>query len=175
LGADVLAFPLDHFTVETGRPPTTAFDEWLPMFNRMVDRSASPIIGFAAGNGGRLPSVEQADALLAKVNKRLGFHIRRGGKIEFVVERHFYEQKDDGIFEIRHEWSCDHEDPSVPSSSGEGPVTGVASIDCTASGLMIMDRKYGEIQHPLAEVLEAFSAKGLPAANARSSSTDAGG
>ncbi len=167
LGADVLAFPLDHFTVETGRPPTTAFDEWLPMFNRMVDRSVSPIIGFAAGNGGRLPSVEQADALLAKVNKRLGFYSRRVGKIEFVVERHVYEQKDDGIFEIRYEWSCDHEDPGVPSSGGDGPVTGVVTIDFTASGLTIMDRKNGEIQHPLAEVLEAFGAKGLPAFGAR--------
>ena len=136
---------------------------------------AWPIIGFAAGNGGRLPSVEQADALLAKVNKRLGFYSRRVGKIEFVVERHVYEQKDDGIFEIRYEWSCDHEGPGVPSSGGDGPVTGVVTIDFTASGLTIMDRKNGEIRHPLAEVLEAFSAKGLPAANARSSSTDAGG
>ncbi|MCP4833434.1 MAG: hypothetical protein GY895_01600, partial [Phycisphaera sp.] len=77
--------------------------------------------------------------------------------------------------EIRYEWSCDHEDPGVPSSGGDGPVTGVVSIDFTASGLTIMDRKYGKIQHPLVEVLEAFGAKGLPAANARSSSTDAGG
>ena len=164
LGADVLAFPLDHFMVETGHRDFTGFDDWLSMFNRVIDRSAPPIIGFAKGNDSRLPSVEQADAILANVNGRFGFYIRRGGRVEFVIESHAYEKKRDGIFEIRCAWSCEYRDPGVPSSNGDGPVTGVVSIDFTASGLMLLGRKNGKTQHPFAEVIDACAAKGLPAA-----------
>jgi hypothetical protein len=174
LGADVLAFPLGYFTVEAGHPLGSTFNEWLPMFNRMVDKGASPIIGFARGNGGRLPSVEEADALLAKAGKRFSFYYKRGPKVELVIEAYTYEKKKDGIFEIRFAWSCKYKDRKSSDSSSDAPVTGVISIDFTAPGLMIMERKDGKLQHPLSEILEVYEAGPPQATNDSSSSTSEG-
>ena len=180
VGVDVLAFPLDYFTVEAGQPFVSIFKDWLLMFNRMVDESASPIIDFAKGDGGRLPSVKEADALLEKASKRFKFDYKDGGegdepaKVEFVIEAYTYEKKKDGIFEIRYAWSCDYKESDSSASSGDAPVTGVISIDFTASGMMVMERKNGELQHPLTEVLDAYETPTSRATNAPSSSSTEG-
>ena len=179
-GVDVLAFPLDYFTVEAKQPFVSVFNDWLLMFNKMVKGSAPPIIDYAKGHGGRLPSAEEAEALLAKASKSFKFDYADGGeggkpaKIDFVIETYTYEQKKNGIFEIRYAWSCDYAESHSGVSSDAAPVTGVISIDFTASGLMVMDRKNGDLQHPLEEVLNAYEERGQQARKDKASSTGAG-
>jgi hypothetical protein len=177
---DVLAFPLDYFTVEAKQPFMSVFNDWLLMFTKMVEGSASPIIDYAKGHGGRLPSAEEAEALLAKASKSFKFEYDDGdedvkpAKIDFVIETYTYEEKKNGIFEIRYAWSCDYVESHSGVSSDDTPVTGVISIDFTASGLMVMDRKNGDVQHPLMEVLDAYEERGEKARKDESSSTGAG-
>ncbi|MDB4775512.1 hypothetical protein OAG62_00160 [bacterium] len=180
LDVDVLGFPLDYFTAEARQPFVSIFSDWLLMFNKMVEGSASPIIDYAKEHDGRLPSVEEAEAILGKASKSFKFDFKDddGGdkpvKIDFVIKTYTYEEKKNGIFEIRYAWSCDYVESNSGVSSDGAPVTGVISIDFSSSGLMVMNRKNGELQHPLAEVLEAFEQRGQQAAKDKSSIANAG-
>ncbi len=89
---------------------------------------------------------------------------------KFVIESYTYHNEKPGMFTIDYAWSCDYAVGGPKSKSNhsdnKNPVTGVITIDFTASGLIAMEMKDGQLQNPLFEVLEAFNKRSNEAAAA---------
>ncbi|MDG2478102.1 MAG: hypothetical protein P8M32_09445 [Phycisphaerales bacterium] len=164
----MLGFPLNYFTIEAKNSQFHIFDDWLSMFNEMVDGSASPVIKHAKEHGGQLPTAAEADALLSQAKKVFEFDYKVGSdddtpaKVKFVIERYTYQPGKDGMFTIQYAWSCDYKMGSSmksksASTGSEKPVTGVITIDFAASGHIAMAMKDGQLQNPLYEVLGAYN------------------
>lgn len=190
-----LGFPLNYFTVEAKSDPMHLFDNWLLMFNDMVNGSASPIIKHAKEHGGQLPAAAEADSLLSKATKVFKFDASTGAgfdadkvnghtvgdgdgtkslkETKFVIESYTYHNEKPDMFTIDYAWSCDYVADGSKSKSNhsdsEMPVTGVITIDFAASGFIVMEMKDGQLQNPLYEVLEAYNKRSNEAAAAAGS------
>jgi hypothetical protein len=163
----MLGFPLNYFTIEAKNDPFHIFDDWLSMFNEMVDGSASPVIKHAKEHGGQLPTAAEGDSLLSQAKKVFEFDYKAGSdgdtpaKVKFVIDHYTYQAGKDGMFTIQYAWSCDYKmggsmKSKSDSTDSEQPVTGVITIDFAASGHIAMAMKDGQLQNPLYEVLEAY-------------------
>ena len=156
LEPDTLAFPRDFYAIEAKKPFISSVGSWLEMFNQAIEATASPIVAAAAENDGRLPAADRAAELLDEARKVYTVVPEGTGtpqsdqQITFVFTGYTYAEEEKDRFGIRYAWSCDTNLPSSPGfDSVEGPVTGAFTIEFTASGMMILKRVDGRLQHPL--------------------------